>query len=980
MIELQSADFPSQPKPRARPQGVISKCALTLIIVLMAMLCGTSALATPDVNLDNAVDVVDVQNAVNVILALSTPQWTGQGDVNGDTAVDVVDVQTVVNEILAVSTPTLVLPSPGPVMSIPVGLPITRRVFAIGGNQAQRNFTLAPGAPAWLSVSSQGLLQGTPPTTGQFAFLLWVADGAASVSRALVWTVGNQVPVVENEIVYAIAGTTYSSHVQGVLRNDSDPDGHSLTASLVFQPPIGEFVLLTTGFFNFVIPANATGTHGMVYEASDGFGGVTRGSVKFIIIPPNDTEVRADQLVIPGMVQADGTTRVTMVYRLPAGQSVTAATAQVENTASIAALNPRLTGTLVPSGTTWSAELSLVGIAPGIHTVVITASVSGGPEIVRRHRIVVYSGQALRVGSGAYATFAAAETASVAGQSILIDPGTYNSMTGFTTFGVKPGGAIGCTHGPHAIRYTAASTTSISSALGETRIMYGVSIRQGTAVGVNATGTDASVTVVNCEFLGVPLDTTSGRNTAGYVNSSATLHFLDCEFNGWWTSFDSSGTLSRGAALCVRSFGTATMDNCRVINCVNYRGRTASVGGAVSVAGSTGTLNAQLTVTNCYFEGNRLEGNESVNGGAIGVTSGYALIEDSVFVGNQCLIPSSFVHGVGLNQDSRAAGGAIAAREHGAIDVYRCDFRQNRAYATHATNPNLLKAGGGAVACIQFSSVVMDQCTFSNNMVYTNGPAVTQSFGTVALVQRAAALRIENSEMIDNGIGNLTSTPAPTIAVDGLDEQSSPDPSTTVATRLFLVNVLVARSRAGATAHFIHASKRTTTSAQPIPIVSAQFCTFASPQPLPAVGSLSGAVCVSTFGTLTLRDSVIWAPTIPAVNWTGGGATVLNSVIGPVASVGPATSPTNLTSDPLLSPSWLLLSGSPAINAGSMAAQFAGLGMRSALDSLAADSGQVDLGYHAPMPNAGVLPFTPFDAYTQGHQLALHAAFSIPPP
>jgi len=53
-----------------------------------------------DVNRDNAIDVVDVQQTVNIILSLFTPTYPGQGDANVDNAVDVVDVQTVVNCIL----------------------------------------------------------------------------------------------------------------------------------------------------------------------------------------------------------------------------------------------------------------------------------------------------------------------------------------------------------------------------------------------------------------------------------------------------------------------------------------------------------------------------------------------------------------------------------------------------------------------------------------------------------------------------------------------------------------------------------------------------------------------------------------------------------------------------------------------------------------------------------------------------------------
>lgn len=54
-----------------------------------------------DVNRDDSIDVVDVQMTVNIILALQSPQYPGQGDANEDTNIDVVDVQTIVNCILS---------------------------------------------------------------------------------------------------------------------------------------------------------------------------------------------------------------------------------------------------------------------------------------------------------------------------------------------------------------------------------------------------------------------------------------------------------------------------------------------------------------------------------------------------------------------------------------------------------------------------------------------------------------------------------------------------------------------------------------------------------------------------------------------------------------------------------------------------------------------------------------------------------------
>jgi len=53
-----------------------------------------------DVNRDGAVNVVDVQATVNIILGITPQAYPDQGDVNGDGNVNVVDVQMIVNCIL----------------------------------------------------------------------------------------------------------------------------------------------------------------------------------------------------------------------------------------------------------------------------------------------------------------------------------------------------------------------------------------------------------------------------------------------------------------------------------------------------------------------------------------------------------------------------------------------------------------------------------------------------------------------------------------------------------------------------------------------------------------------------------------------------------------------------------------------------------------------------------------------------------------
>jgi hypothetical protein len=62
------------------------------------------AFKAQDVNHSSAVNVQDVQLTVNIILAVATPAFTGQGDVNNSGTVTVADVQSIVNCILNAAT------------------------------------------------------------------------------------------------------------------------------------------------------------------------------------------------------------------------------------------------------------------------------------------------------------------------------------------------------------------------------------------------------------------------------------------------------------------------------------------------------------------------------------------------------------------------------------------------------------------------------------------------------------------------------------------------------------------------------------------------------------------------------------------------------------------------------------------------------------------------------------------------------------
>ncbi len=78
----------------------------------------------------------------------------------------------------------------------------------------------------------------------------------------------------------------------GVLANDSDIDGDSLTASVVSGPANGELTLNGDGSFNYTPNANFSGTDSFVYEASDG-GLESQATVTLTINPIAEAPIAA---------------------------------------------------------------------------------------------------------------------------------------------------------------------------------------------------------------------------------------------------------------------------------------------------------------------------------------------------------------------------------------------------------------------------------------------------------------------------------------------------------------------------------------------------------------------------------------------------------------------------------------------------------------------------------------------------------------
>jgi len=130
-------------------------------------------------------------------------------------------------------------------------------------------------------VAQDGSFTYTPPSNfnGATSFTYVVAtmvDGACPPSNDGTATVTinvdpvNDAPSASNDSYSALADRTLNAPAPGVLGNDSDVDGDTLTAVLVDSPNHGALTLAANGGFSYT-PANGfTGADLFSYRASDG--------------------------------------------------------------------------------------------------------------------------------------------------------------------------------------------------------------------------------------------------------------------------------------------------------------------------------------------------------------------------------------------------------------------------------------------------------------------------------------------------------------------------------------------------------------------------------------------------------------------------------------------------------------------------------------------------------------------------------------
>lgn len=158
------------------------------------------------------------------------------------------------------------------------------------GGELTATLTSAPSEGA-VTLNADGSFTYTPEPefSGQVTFGYEAAndEGGSDRSFATITVVPvNDAPVASDDAYGTELDTSLSVDPPGVLGNDLDPEGDSLTAGLVSGPSHGALVLDADGSFTYTPDPAFVGEDGFEYEADDGKVGTATATATITVVAP----------------------------------------------------------------------------------------------------------------------------------------------------------------------------------------------------------------------------------------------------------------------------------------------------------------------------------------------------------------------------------------------------------------------------------------------------------------------------------------------------------------------------------------------------------------------------------------------------------------------------------------------------------------------------------------------------------------------
>src|SRR6266487_4294611 len=150
-----------------------------------------------------------------------------------------------------------------------------------------------------LTLNANGSFTYTPAANfnGSDSFTYRASDGATASNPATVSitvTALNDAPAAADDTYSTAEDTVLTVAAPGVLGNDTDLDGTTLSAVVVTGPAHGTLTLNEDGSFTYTPDANYNGPDSFTYRASDGTTASNPATVTITVSAVNDTPAAAD--------------------------------------------------------------------------------------------------------------------------------------------------------------------------------------------------------------------------------------------------------------------------------------------------------------------------------------------------------------------------------------------------------------------------------------------------------------------------------------------------------------------------------------------------------------------------------------------------------------------------------------------------------------------------------------------------------------
>ncbi|MFD1602139.1 Ig-like domain-containing protein, partial [Flavobacterium artemisiae] len=152
-----------------------------------------------------------------------------------------------------------------------------------------------------VNISGSGAITFTPTanfnSTTPISIPYVITDGRLTSTANILITVNavNDVPVANNDAYTVLEGGTLTvTTATGVLSNDTDVDGNTLTAVLVSGPANGTLTLNANGSFTYIHNGSETTTDSFTYRANDGTASSNIATVTITVTPVNDAPIASN--------------------------------------------------------------------------------------------------------------------------------------------------------------------------------------------------------------------------------------------------------------------------------------------------------------------------------------------------------------------------------------------------------------------------------------------------------------------------------------------------------------------------------------------------------------------------------------------------------------------------------------------------------------------------------------------------------------